>query len=181
MLVRNIGLLLRNYAVLHPERCHLTVFICTKSWRWFLTLNLKNLKTCNSLHFLYFVRSFVTCKEASHTKNLTKGKAVPLFPCRRQEGEKKQLLLILDVDIRKGEWSASRPGRALFPGMDPGTHWIGGWVGLRAGLDTEARGKSFVPAGDRTPVVQSAVTHYTDWATLYPRRPDRPTYWTTNA
>jgi hypothetical protein len=23
----------------------------------------------------------------------------------------------------------------------PGTHWIGGWVGLRAGLDTEARGK----------------------------------------
>jgi hypothetical protein len=24
----------------------------------------------------------------------------------------------------------------------PGTHWIGGWVGLRAGLDTEAGGKS---------------------------------------
>jgi hypothetical protein len=23
----------------------------------------------------------------------------------------------------------------------PGTHWIGGWVGLRAGLDTEAREK----------------------------------------
>jgi hypothetical protein len=23
----------------------------------------------------------------------------------------------------------------------PGTHWIGGWVGLRAGLDAEARGK----------------------------------------
>jgi hypothetical protein len=23
----------------------------------------------------------------------------------------------------------------------PGTHWIGGWVGLSAGLDTEARGK----------------------------------------
>jgi hypothetical protein len=30
----------------------------------------------------------------------------------------------------------------LFPrGKNPGTHWIGGWVGLRVGLDTEARGK----------------------------------------
>jgi len=30
----------------------------------------------------------------------------------------------------------------LYPqGNDPGTHCIGGWVGPRAGLDTEARGK----------------------------------------
>jgi hypothetical protein len=29
-----------------------------------------------------------------------------------------------------GEWSASRPGR-----FTPGTHWIGGWVGPRTGLD----------------------------------------------
>jgi hypothetical protein len=29
-----------------------------------------------------------------------------------------------------GEWSASRPRR-----FTPGTHWIGGWVGPRAGLD----------------------------------------------
>jgi hypothetical protein len=29
-----------------------------------------------------------------------------------------------------GEWSTSRPGR-----FTPGTHWIGGWVDLRAGLD----------------------------------------------
>jgi hypothetical protein len=29
-----------------------------------------------------------------------------------------------------GEWSASLPGR-----FTPGTHWIGGWVGSRAGLD----------------------------------------------
>jgi hypothetical protein len=28
------------------------------------------------------------------------------------------------------EWSASCPG-----GFNPGTHWIGGWVGPRAGLD----------------------------------------------
>jgi hypothetical protein len=29
-----------------------------------------------------------------------------------------------------GEWSAPRPGR-----FTHGTHWIGGWVGPRAGLD----------------------------------------------
>jgi hypothetical protein len=41
-----------------------------------------------------------------------------------------------------GEWSASRPGRALSPGKrTPGTHCTGGWVGPRAGLDTEVRGK----------------------------------------
>jgi hypothetical protein len=39
------------------------------------------------------------------------------------------------------EWSASRPGRALPRGKDPCTHWTGGWVGPRAGLDTEVRGK----------------------------------------
>jgi hypothetical protein len=37
-----------------------------------------------------------------------------------------------------GEWSVSCPGCT---GMIPGTHWIGGWVSLRASLDTEARGK----------------------------------------
>jgi hypothetical protein len=51
---------------------------------------------------------------------------------------------------------------AVYPGkMAPGTHWIGGWVGPRAGLDTEARGKIFESAGDQTPVVQFEVRHYT--------------------
>jgi hypothetical protein len=50
------------------------------------------------------------------------------------------LLLIIDLGNRRGEWSASRPGRALPSGKDPGTHWIGGWVDLRAGLDTETTG-----------------------------------------
>jgi hypothetical protein len=35
-----------------------------------------------------------------------------------------------------GEWSASRPGRFTRRKRAPGTHWIGGWVGPRAGLDT---------------------------------------------
>jgi hypothetical protein len=33
------------------------------------------------------------------------------------------------------EWSTSRPGRFTPGESAPGTHWIGGWVDLRAGLD----------------------------------------------
>jgi hypothetical protein len=51
---------------------------------------------------------------------------------------------------------------------NPGTHWIGGWVDLRAGLDAEAKEKSFAPVWGRTPVVQSVVRHCTDWATPAP-------------
>ena len=36
--------------------------------------------------------------------------------------------------LEGGEWSASRPGRTLPPGKT-GTHFTGGWVGPRAGLD----------------------------------------------
>jgi hypothetical protein len=42
-------------------------------------------------------------------------------------------------------------------GRTSGTHWIGGWVSRRAGVDTEARGNFFME--DRTPVVQSVVRH----------------------
>jgi hypothetical protein len=31
------------------------------------------------------------------------------------------------------------------PGKDSGTHWTGGWVGPRAGLDAEATGKILCP------------------------------------
>jgi hypothetical protein len=54
---------------------------------------------------------------------------------------------------------------ALCPGeRTPGTHCTGGWVVLRAGLDTEVRGKILYPRRgsnlDR-PVVQPVVRHYT--------------------
>jgi hypothetical protein len=38
-----------------------------------------------------------------------------------------------------GEWSASRPGRFIPGERDPCTHWIAGWVGPRAVLDTMAQ------------------------------------------
>jgi hypothetical protein len=51
-------------------------------------------------------------------------------------------------------WSASRPGHFTRGVIAPGTHWIGGWVGLRSGLDAVVRGKFPTPAGNQTPVVQ---------------------------
>jgi hypothetical protein len=63
---------------------------------------------------------------------------------------------------------------AVFPEeRTPGTHCTGGWVGLRAGLDTEVRGKIICPcrgSNPDRPVVQSVVRHYTDWATPAPLR-----------
>jgi hypothetical protein len=44
----------------------------------------------------------------------------------------------------------------------PETHWVGGGVGLRPGLDTEARLKTLCSARDQTSVIWSVVSHYTD-------------------
>jgi hypothetical protein len=67
--------------------------------------------------------------------------------------------------VNGGEWSASRPGRALPPGKGPqDVHCTGGWVDPRAGLDTEARGKNPLPLTGielSSLVVQSIVRHYT--------------------
>jgi hypothetical protein len=41
-----------------------------------------------------------------------------------------------------GEWSASCPGR-----FTPGTHWIGGWVVPRAGLDEVEKRKCLTLPG----------------------------------
>jgi hypothetical protein len=70
----------------------------------------------------------------------TKPKTIPLLTTKALGGEDILLLLILNLGIRWGEWSASRSGHALLPGKYPGTHRTGGWEGPRAGLDTEATG-----------------------------------------
>jgi len=52
---------------------------------------------------------------------------------------------------------------ALYPRRkDPGTHWTGGWVGPRAGLNTELEENPFATAGDGTVFAQFVVRHYTD-------------------
>jgi hypothetical protein len=39
------------------------------------------------------------------------------------------------------EWPASLPGRFTPGEIVPGAHWIGGWVGLRAGLEAVGKRK----------------------------------------
>jgi hypothetical protein len=48
--------------------------------------------------------------------------------------------IFLTLALAGGEWSASRPGHFTPWERAPGTHWIGGWVDPRAGLnDMEKR------------------------------------------
>jgi hypothetical protein len=58
----------------------------------------------------------------------------------------------------------------LLPGMDPGTHYTGGWMGLRTGPDSEARGKIlclYLGSKPGRPIVHSVVRHCIDRATLH--------------
>jgi hypothetical protein len=98
---------------------------------------------------------------------IKKGKAVPLHAMEALGGERKYSSYSFTTSaLDGGEWSASRPGRAFTPGeRTPGTHCTGGWVGPRAGLDTEARGKILCLCRESNPdrpVVQPVVRHYTD-------------------
>jgi hypothetical protein len=46
-----------------------------------------------------------------------------------------QTHVFLTSALVAGKWSASRPSRFTPGERAPGTHWIGRWVGPRAGLD----------------------------------------------
>jgi hypothetical protein len=59
----------------------------------------------------------------------------------------KSLTSVLDG----GEWSASRPGRFIRKERPPDTHWIGGCVDPRAGLDTVSKRKILSPHRDSSP------------------------------
>jgi hypothetical protein len=65
--------------------------------------------------------------------------------------------------LDEGEWSASRPGRALPPGKGPPVPIVqeAGWAPEPVWTQ-RIEEKSFAPTGDRTPVVQPVVRHYTD-------------------
>jgi hypothetical protein len=82
-----------------------------------------------------------------------KGKAVPLHAMEALGGERRYSSYSFSTSaLDGGEWSASFPGRAFTPGeRTPGTHCTGGWVGPRAGLDTEARGKILCPCRGSIP------------------------------
>jgi hypothetical protein len=73
-------------------------------------------------------------------------KAQPLQAMEMQGERRYRSYSFLTLGLDGDQWSASRPGHALAPGeRTPGTHWTAGWVGPRASLDTEARGKNLLP------------------------------------
>jgi hypothetical protein len=49
--------------------------------------------------------------------------------------------IFLTSALAGGEWSASRSDRFIAGERAPGTHWIGGWVDPRTGLDVLENGK----------------------------------------
>jgi hypothetical protein len=65
-----------------------------------------------------------------------------------------------------GEWSSSLPGRFTPGERAPGTHWMGGWLGPRAGLyDMEKRKFLTLPGLELRPLGRPAVaSRYTDCA-----------------
>jgi hypothetical protein len=46
-----------------------------------------------------------------------------------------QIHIFLTLALVEGEWSVSRHSHFTPGERAPGTHWIGGWVDPRAGLD----------------------------------------------
>jgi hypothetical protein len=65
--------------------------------------------------------------------------------------------------LDRGEWSASRPGRALPPGKGPPVPIVqeAGWASEASG-HKRIEEKSNASAGDRTSIVQPVARHYTD-------------------
>jgi hypothetical protein len=62
-----------------------------------------------------------------------------------------------------GEWSASCAGRFNPREISPDIHWIGGWVGPIAGLDTVSIISIFRrDSNPDHPIVEPVVSRYTD-------------------
>jgi hypothetical protein len=69
------------------------------------------------------------------------------------------LHVFLTSALDGGEWSDSRPVRFTSRERASGTHWIGGWVDPRVGLDAVVKRKipsSHRESNPRTPIVQPA-------------------------
>jgi hypothetical protein len=79
---------------------------------------------------------------------------------------------VLNLDTGWSEWSASSCIRFIL-----GTHWVGGSVGYRVGLDTAAKRNISAPVGNRSPVVQPYSVYAADWVSPAPRHACFVTLW----
>jgi hypothetical protein len=86
-------------------------------------------------------------------KLLLKSKMVPLRSIEAHLGDRRySAYSFLTSALEGGEWSASRPGRALAPGKEPPVPTVqeAGWA-PEAVWTQRLEDKSSVPVGDRTP------------------------------
>jgi hypothetical protein len=60
------------------------------------------------------------------------------------------------INLVRSEWSASRPCRFTPGGKAIGTHWVGGCVDPRAGLDAVEKRKFRDSAGNQTQIPQAS-------------------------
>jgi hypothetical protein len=78
------------------------------------------------------------------------------MPCRLIRGWRYSSTHSLTSALDGGEWSASHLGRFTPRERAPSTHWIGGWVGPRNGLDTVSKIKIPSPCRELNPDHRSA-------------------------
>jgi hypothetical protein len=66
--------------------------------------------------------------------------------------------IFLTSTLAGGVWSTSRPGRFATGERAPGTHWIGGWMNPRTGMDdVEKRKFLILPGLEPRPLCSPAV------------------------
>jgi hypothetical protein len=92
---------------------------------------------------------------------------VPLRSIEAHLGETRySCYSFLTSALEGGEWSASRPGRALPPEKEPPIPTVQEAGRAPQPVSTQRlEEKSSTSVWDGTPAVQSLVRHYTDWAT----------------
>jgi hypothetical protein len=117
---------------------------------------------------LLSIRRHIDC-----LKEEVKVKVSSYTPWRRTGGERRYSSCLYLTSATRWGWVVSvTPWPRFTPGeRTPGTHWIGGWVGPRAGLDAGDRRKILCPCWGLNlnhPIVQPIVRHYTAWATAAP-------------
>jgi hypothetical protein len=78
-------------------------------------------------------------------------------------GEWRYSSIILDLGSRWRRVVSFTPCRFTPGERAPGIHWIGGWVGPRAGLDAVENGRIlYYTTGNRTRAVHLGARRYTD-------------------
>jgi hypothetical protein len=76
---------------------------------------------------------------------------------------------VLTSALDGSEWSVSHAGRLTSTERSAGTHWIGGWVGPRVGLDAVVKRK--IPSPSRTRIPDHLVSSPALYRQSYPGSP----------